>query len=124
MSGSHSTPRLPALPQSKSPLRTISEPPASPASSGLSPTDTRASQSTVDTQSSAGWSGKTLQLDSQSSSLTRHGSEGLQSSRRHTHDPAKINGYTTCGRHGDDWLFGGFSVAGTVKKLWEKDGKE
>jgi hypothetical protein len=39
--------------------------------------------------------------------------------RRQSHDP-KINVYTECGRHGDDWLFGGFSVSGTVKSLWEK----
>ncbi len=42
--------------------------------------------------------------------------------RRHSHE-SKINGYTECGRHGDDWLFGGFSVSDSVKKLWERDKK-
>lgn len=40
--------------------------------------------------------------------------------RRRSHDPTKINVYTECGRHSDDWLFGGFSVRGAVKMLWEK----
>lgn len=31
----------------------------------------------------------------------------------------KANVYTSCGRHGDDWLFGGFSLGGTVKKMWD-----
>jgi hypothetical protein len=42
--------------------------------------------------------------------------------RRHSHE-SKINGYTECGRHGDDWLFGGFSVSDSVKKLLERDKK-
>lgn len=29
----------------------------------------------------------------------------------------RSNVYTSCGRHGDDWLFGGFSLGGTVKKI-------
>lgn len=29
-----------------------------------------------------------------------------------------VNVYTDCGRHGDDWLFGGWSVGGAVKKVW------
>jgi hypothetical protein len=40
--------------------------------------------------------------------------------RRRRSNDAKMNVYTECGRHGDDWLFGGFSVSGTVKMLWEK----
>jgi hypothetical protein len=39
--------------------------------------------------------------------------------RRRSNDP-KINVYTECGRHSDDWLFGGFSVSGTMKMLWDK----
>ncbi|KAI9723322.1 MAG: hypothetical protein M1812_001205 [Candelaria pacifica] len=31
--------------------------------------------------------------------------------------------YTDCGRHGNDWLFGGFSVTGTVKGLFNDSGK-
>jgi len=39
--------------------------------------------------------------------------------RRHSHEP-RMNVHTECGRHSDDWLFGGFSVAGVVKKFWDK----
>jgi len=41
--------------------------------------------------------------------------------RRHSHEP-RLNVHTECGRHSDDWLFGGFSVAETMKRLWEKKG--
>jgi hypothetical protein len=40
--------------------------------------------------------------------------------RRHSDDP-KINVYTKCGRNSDDWLFSGWNVADTVKKIWEKE---
>jgi hypothetical protein len=36
---------------------------------------------------------------------------------------SKINGYTEAGRHGDDWLFGGFSVSDSVKKFLKRDKK-
>ncbi|KAG4440493.1 hypothetical protein IFR05_004028 [Cadophora sp. M221] len=117
--------RHPALPQSRSPHRTFSEPATSPTSSDFTHTTTRASQSTVDTQISAGYGEKTLQFDTtQSHTSSKRESRDLKPSRRHSLDPSKVNGYTTCGRHGDDWLFGGFSVSGAVKKLWEKDNKE
>ncbi|KAL2069559.1 hypothetical protein VTL71DRAFT_14238 [Oculimacula yallundae] len=124
MAGSQSPARHSALPQSQTPHRTFSEPGTSPTSSNLAPTTTWGSQSTVTTQSSAGYGEKSLQFDVQSNTSSRPRRDEEQPSRRWSHDPAKVNGYTTCGRHGDDWLFGGFSVAGTVKKLWEKDGKE
>jgi len=44
--------------------------------------------------------------------------------RRHSHDPNRVNVYTECGRHSDDWLFGGWSVSGAVKKIWERERKE
>lgn len=44
--------------------------------------------------------------------------EGIN--RRHSADP-KMNVYTKCGRNSDDWLFGGWNVADTVKKMWEKE---
>jgi len=28
-----------------------------------------------------------------------------------------VNGYTRCGRHSDEWLFGGLSLVGMVKKV-------
>ncbi|KAH7397765.1 hypothetical protein BKA64DRAFT_672780 [Cadophora sp. MPI-SDFR-AT-0126] len=116
--------RHPALPQYQSPHRTFSEPATSPTFSDFTPTTTRASQTTVDTQSSAGSSEKTLQFDADSHTSERRRSREKQPPRRHSHDPSKVNGYTTCGRHGDDWLFGGFSVSGAVKKIWEKDNKD
>ena len=39
--------------------------------------------------------------------------------RRHTVDP-RVNIHTECGRHGDDWLFGGWNLGDTVKKIWDK----
>lgn len=127
MSGAQgqSSTRHRALPQSQSPHQTFSEPAGSPTSSNFAPTTTRASQSTVDTQSSAGYNEKTLQFDTtRSQTSPKQNSGDSKPSRRHSHGPAKVNGYTTCGRHSDDWLFGGFSVSGAVKKLWEKDNKE
>ena len=29
----------------------------------------------------------------------------------------KTNLYTECGRHGDDWLFGGFSLGSAVRRI-------
>ncbi|TGO54378.1 hypothetical protein BCON_0108g00240 [Botryotinia convoluta] len=43
--------------------------------------------------------------------------------RRHSSNE-HANVYTECGRHSDDWLFGGFSVTDAVKKIWHKDGKD
>lgn len=43
--------------------------------------------------------------------------------RRHSGNE-RANVYTQCGRHSDDWLFGGFSVSGAVKRIWQKDGKD
>jgi hypothetical protein len=42
--------------------------------------------------------------------------------RRHSNE-GKINVHTECGRHSDEWLFGGFSVAGAVRKMLG-DGKK
>jgi len=39
--------------------------------------------------------------------------------KRHSH-PSHINRHTECGRHGDDWLFGGFSVVELVKRIFKK----
>jgi hypothetical protein len=37
--------------------------------------------------------------------------------KRHLHH-SHTNVYTECGRHCDDWLFGGFSVTKTVKRMF------
>lgn len=43
--------------------------------------------------------------------------EGGQSPKtKHFHE-THANVYTECGRHGDDWLFGGWSVGGVVKRV-------
>lgn len=34
------------------------------------------------------------------------------------------NVHTECGRHSNDWLFGGFSVTGSIKKMMEKKDKK
>jgi hypothetical protein len=54
-------------------------------------------------------------------SATSGGEEGERCpiAKRHSH-PNHNNIYTECGRHGDDWLFGGFSVTGAVKQMFEK----
>jgi hypothetical protein len=41
--------------------------------------------------------------------------------RRHSSE-TRMNVHTECGRHSDDWLFGGFSVAGVKSLLWGKKG--
>jgi len=48
-------------------------------------------------------------------------SPGQKQIRRHSTE--KVNVYTECGRHGDEWLFGGFSLPDKVKRLWQKDPK-
>jgi len=41
----------------------------------------------------------------------------LEEAKRRFSNEGKINVHTECGRHGDEWLFGGFSVAGAVRKM-------
>jgi hypothetical protein len=109
-----------AQPPSSAPQRTVSEPypPPSPASRG---TPTRASSG--DVPMSAGYVDSNLRLlKGSTGDKGTSGRSGDKTKRRHSHEP-KVNGYTECGRHGDDWLFGGFSVSGSVKKLWERDKK-
>lgn len=109
-----------ALPLS-SPQRTISDPFPSP-----SRHDTITRASTGDTPKSAGYVDKSLRFAKDGTGDTSPsliGDNGDKTKRRHSHEP-KVNVHTECGRHSDDWLFGGFSVSKTVKKLWERDKKE
>jgi len=111
-----------AQPLSSAPQRTVSDPypTPSPASRG---TPTRASSGTV--SMSAGYVDSSLRFlkGGTGDKSQSYGSQtGDKTKRRHSHEP-KVNGYTQCGRHGDDWLFGGFSVSGSVKKLWEREKK-
>jgi hypothetical protein len=48
-----------------------------------------------------------------------HQGPDQKTKRRYSHEP-KVNLYTECGRHSDDWLFGGFALSDAVKKIWGK----
>jgi hypothetical protein len=37
-------------------------------------------------------------------------------------DDPKKNAYSECGRHSDEWLFGGLSFD-SIKKVWDRDKK-
>lgn len=48
---------------------------------------------------------------------------GTHDHARHHHE-THINVHTECGRHGDDWLFGGWNVGGVVKRVFSGGRKE
>jgi hypothetical protein len=111
-----------AQPRSSGPYRTTSDPfpPPSPAQRGVA---TRASSG--DVPKSAGYTDSSLRFlkggkgdKGDKSPSSSRSDKGDNARRRHS-----SNNYTECGRHGDDWLFGGFSVSDSVKKLWERDKK-
>ncbi|KAE9380512.1 hypothetical protein N431DRAFT_432787 [Stipitochalara longipes BDJ] len=112
-----------AQPRSSPPYRTVSSPypPPSPAQRG---TATRASSGEV--PKSAGYTDGSLRFlkgsNGDKSPSSSRNDKLAKAKRRHSHE-SKVNNYTECGRHGDDWLFGGFSVSDSVKKLWERDKK-
>ena len=115
-------------PQQPSPHRTFSFPitPTSPSvgevlATGRSPTTPR----------SAGYQSKNLTFERAHELKTTMTTPAVGSKkevdmvkRRHSHDPNRVNVYTECGRHSDDWLFGGWSVSGAVKKIWDRERKE
>lgn len=107
------------LAQPPSQQRTLSEP-LPLASSSKVETPTRAY--TYDPPRSASYADRSLRFAGGEMSPSTGSYGGDKMKRRHSSEP-KINGYTACGRHSNDWLFGGFSVSGQVKKLWEKDKK-
>jgi hypothetical protein len=108
-----------AQPRSSGPYRTTSDPfpPPSPAQRG---TATRASSGDVPKSAGSTDSSPRLLKGSKGdkSPSSSRSDKGDKARRRHS-----SNNYTECGRHGDDWLFGGFSVSDSVKKLWERDKK-
>jgi len=53
------------------------------------------------------------------STPTGEGEERGSITKRHSYH-SHTNVYTECGRHSDDWLFGGFSVVETVKRMFKK----
>ncbi|KAF4632860.1 hypothetical protein G7Y89_g5252 [Cudoniella acicularis] len=54
---------------------------------------------------------------SRSGGTTPKSPRTVKAERRHSFEPNKMNVYTECGRHGDEWLFGGFTVAGAFRKV-------
>lgn len=54
---------------------------------------------------------------------TRLGEGKGMGKRRHSNE-GKVNVHTECGRHSDEWLFGGFSVAGAVRKILGEGGRK
>lgn len=49
---------------------------------------------------------------------------GDGSVKRRSSSEARMNVHTECGRHSDDWLFGGFSMANVVKMFWPSGKKD
>jgi len=78
--------------------------------------------STSDVPMSAGYTDGNVRFSKIESGVRSPTGYGDKMKRRHSHEP-KVNGYTQCGRHSDEWLFGNFSVPNSVKKLWERDKK-
>jgi len=113
-----------------SPHRTFSDPP--PASSPSRQFSNILGRSVEESPKSAGHTPKSPKnvkfgrgegMSLVKSPTTPAGGKKDMVKRRHSHEP-RMNVYTECGRHSDDWLFGGFSVAGVVKKFWEKRNDE
>jgi hypothetical protein len=111
--------------QPPSPLQRTMSDPFPPPSPSQRDTPTRAA--TSDAPKPASSADKSLRF-------ARGGGEDSKSplSRSEARDKVKkghshkrnMNGYTECGRHSNDWLFGGFSASETVKKLWHGEKKE
>lgn len=62
-----------------------------------------------------------VRLNNPGKSAASYGGESERDriTKRHS-NPSHINIYTECGRHSDDWLFGGFSMIEAVKRMFEK----
>ncbi|KAF4633161.1 hypothetical protein G7Y89_g4955 [Cudoniella acicularis] len=108
--GTDSTPSTPSEWGASSPFgTTFSAPPFSPyqrSNSNPQPISPRREDSAFSSRNP---------LKYQTSSAKHPYGEGKAAvPKRHT-NPNHVNGYTECGRHSDDWLFGGLSVVGMVK---------
>ncbi|KAF8852065.1 hypothetical protein BDZ45DRAFT_695377 [Acephala macrosclerotiorum] len=121
---SQSPPQYSALPP-QSAYRVSSSPLPSP-STPQRATATRST--TIDTPRSAGFIDRCPRLPGTlrsgaksptSTSLKRRSDTMID--RRLSDDPKK-NAYTQCGRHSDEWLFGGLTFD-SIKKVWERDKK-
>jgi len=109
-----------ALPSSRQ--RAVNGPALSSAAHSSSQRDLARTATVPTPPKSAGLVDKSLRVASgPKSSASPEDDDKLK--RKHSHE-TKVNVYTECGRHSDEWLFGGFSVADAVKRLWEKERKE
>ncbi|KAA8566013.1 hypothetical protein EYC84_009813 [Monilinia fructicola] len=72
-------------------------------------------------QKSAGYVDKKARFDERKNGGKIEKKDSVK--RRHSSNE-HANVYTECGRHSNDWLFGGLSLSGVVKKIWQKDGKD
>ena len=111
--------------------RTFSGPAAIPSSSIQTSLDDAVSPVTPQSASATGPRKKSLRFEKIGNELKTSATSPAMGSpkrlemanRRHSADP-KINVHTECGRHSDDWLFGGWNISGNVKKIWDrKDSK-
>jgi hypothetical protein len=113
---STSTPqRLEPLPLSQ---RSLSDPLPSNPSRRFSNAHRR-SKSAIDTPVEHKVRLNHLRISAASDGEEEEEEERARITKRHSH-PSHINIYTECGRHGDDWLFGGFSVIEAVRRIFEK----
>ncbi|ATZ56715.1 hypothetical protein BCIN_13g05470 [Botrytis cinerea B05.10] len=110
----------------------ILQPESSPAFKGrkASPTPSMLTRRTSEEESilngqAAGYENKRrLQRAGSGNGGRRRGGEKKEGVKRRHSSNEHANVYTECGRHSDDWLFGGFSVTDAVKKIWQKGGKD
>jgi len=102
---------------------------SSPLPSPSTPQRVTATRSTtLDTPRSAGFTDKSLRFPgtprsgakSPTSASAKRRSDTMID-RRMSDDPKK-NAYSECGRHSDEWLFGGLSFD-SIKKVWDRDKK-
>ena len=109
--------------QAPSPHRTFSDPlpppfPAFASDPSSSSSDTNLHRASTEGPKSAGYVGKNVRFG-----FGKHAEEGDKGrkidalKRRHSNEN-HVNVYTDCGRHGDDWLFGGWSVGGVMRRVW------
>jgi len=120
-SHSSQSPAVRSAPPQPAPARTVSDPYPS---ASFSQRDTPTRSSSGEVPKSASHVDKSLRFEKEcQKSPSAKTAAGDKIKRRHSHEP-KINVYTECGRHSDDWLFGGFSVSDSFRKLLDRDRKD
>ena len=53
----------------------------------------------------------------------KHDKAAHEHAKHHHYHETHVNVHTECGRHGDDWLFGGWSMGGVVKRVFSGERK-